>query len=281
MKRKKKRLVPVLCLAVLAVLAYARWVEPSLIRTDSYSVTAQLSVEPCRVVFFSDTHFGKYYSGEKASAVAKAVNACEPDIVIFGGDLLDNYARDKNELDLDLICEAFASIEAPGGKFAVWGNHDYGGGASRIYEDVMAAGGFQVLNDESVLLEQYGVRVVGYDDTLMGWTDPSLYELHSGEFLIVAAHEPEVSLQLSGAEDALVLSGHTHGGQVNLPVLTERLLPPGSGPFRKGFYPAGSKEGQQYSTYVTSGLGTTQIPLRFLAVPEIVEITIVPDAQNA
>ena len=107
---------------VLAVLAYARWVEPSLIRTDSYSVTAQLSVEPCRVAFFSDTHFGKNYSGEKASAVAKAVNACEPDIVIFGGDLLDNYARDKNELDLDLICEAFASIEAPGGKFAVWGN---------------------------------------------------------------------------------------------------------------------------------------------------------------
>ena len=68
---------------------------------------------------------------------------------------------------------------------------------------------------------------------------------------------------------------------MNLPVLTERLLPPGSGPFRKGFYPAGSKEGQQYSTYVTSGLGTTQIPLRFLAMPEIVEITIVPDAQNA
>lgn len=231
--------------------------------------------QPCKIVFFTDTHFGQYYDISHARKITDQINALEPDIVVFGGDLLDHYLRDRDQMDLSSLSAAFAEIEANAGKFAVWGNHDYGGGAARVYEDVMEASGFEVLDDESRLLSDYGIRVIGYDDLLMGQTDDSLYTLKSQAFNVIVAHEPVIAQKIESSSQNLVLTGHTHGGQVTIPVLTDRLLPAGSGEFRKGFYDA-----QEIGTdadlqmYTSSGIGMTRYPFRFLNAPEIVEINV-------
>lgn len=80
------------------------------------------------------------------------INGREADIVIFGGNLLDNYARDRERLDLKYLQEELNKTEAKVGKYAVFGNHDYGGGAVRIYADFMNGCGFHVLDVETVFL---------------------------------------------------------------------------------------------------------------------------------
>lgn len=275
-KRKKRRWAGFLFLLIAApflLAGYARYVEPYMLITRTVTIEATKHVPECTIVFFSDTHFGKDYSEKNIERIVKRINRSEPDLVIFGGDFLDNYARDREELDLEYIGAELSKIEASYGKFAVWGNHDYGGGAVRIYQDLMTDGGFQVLENESCLIEELNMKVFGYDDYLLGRTEESLYQIQSQYFNLIAAHEPVVADFIENTGDNLLLTGHTHGGQVGIPAIREKVIPKGSGGYAKGLY---TKEeiGTQSSLqmFVSSGIGTTLYPIRFLNVPEIVEI---------
>lgn len=275
-KRKKRRWAGFLFLLIAApflLAGYARYVEPYMLITRTVTIEATKHVPECTIVFFSDTHFGKDYSEKNIERIVKRINRSEPDLVIFGGDFLDNYARDREALDLEYIGAELSKIEASYGKFAVWGNHDYGGGAVRIYQDLMTDGGFQVLENESCLIEELNMKVFGYDDYLLGRTEESLYQIQSQYFNLIAAHEPVVADFIENTGDNLLLTGHTHGGQVGIPAIREKVIPKGSGGYAKGLY---TKEeiGTQSSLqmFVSSGIGTTFYPIRFLNVPEIVEI---------
>lgn len=275
-KRKKRRWAGFLFLLIAApflLAGYARYVEPYMLITRTVTIEATKHVPECTIVFFSDTHFGKDYSEKNVERIVKRINRSEPDLVIFGGDFLDNYARDREALDLEYIGAELSKIEASYGKFAVWGNHDYGGGAVRIYQDLMTDGGFQVLENESCLIEELNMKVFGYDDYLLGRTEESLYQIQSQYFNLIAAHEPVVADFIENTGDNLLLTGHTHGGQVGIPAIREKVIPKGSGGYAKGLYTKeeiGTKSSLQM--FVSSGIGTTLYPIRFLNVPEIVEI---------
>lgn len=261
-----------LALSFLLLFGYARFIEPELLILKPLDIKTEKPINPCKIVFFTDTHFGEHYNIDHMEAIVKKINDAHPDVVIFGGDLLDNYARDRDSLDLESLKKQLSKIEAKAGKYAVWGNHDYGGGAVRIYEDLMISGGFELLDDESHTLEEYGIKIIGYDDTLMGWTDPSLYQVKSDLFNVIVAHEPVVSQYIESKSDNFLLSGHTHGGQITIPFLTVKLLPSDSGGFVKGYY---SKQelgtAASLQMYTSSGIGMTRYPFRFLNIPEIVE----------
>ena len=196
-RQKRWLLLPGLLVLGAALLLYARFVEPARLTVRTRTVQAEGLSRSLKVVFLTDTHFGRWYDVDRAARLVDAINARQPDVVLFGGDLLDNYARDRDSLDLEELAAQLGRIQAPGGKFAVWGNHDYGGGAVRVYES---------------LLEEWNVQVVGYDDVLMGWTDPELYQLNRDIFQLVVAHEPSVAEKISAPGECFVLSGHTHGG---------------------------------------------------------------------
>lgn len=277
-KRKKKKRVGFLLLLLFApfiIAGYARYVEPYLLITKTVTISSQKEVPGCTIVFFSDTHFGQNYSEKNMERIVKRINRSSPDLVIFGGDFMDNYARDKEELDLEYIEDELAKIQAAYGKFAVWGNHDYGGGAGRVYRELMAGGGFQVLENESYLIEELNLKVFGYDDYLLGKTEPELYQIKSQYFNLIVAHEPVVADFIDNTGENLLLTGHTHGGQVGIPGIQEKVVPKGSGSYVKGLYSQkdiGTATPMQM--YVTSGIGTAIYPLRFLNVPEIVEIRV-------
>lgn len=278
--KRKRRWIWVLFWIVLAALVaglYARFVEPNLLVVRRLSFQAQGIAADCRVVFFTDTHFGEDKSVDSAKQLADRINQLEPDLVIFGGDLLDNYARDREQLDLELLRQQLSNIEAPGGKYAVWGNHDWGGGAARIYQEFMESCGFQVLKNESLHLEEYQLQLLGYDDYLTGDLEGQLPAFSEDVFPLLVAHEPYTAQLLSGIpERALMLSGHTHGGQVGIPWIARRILPPGSGGFVRGLYALDDAE-HSAQIYVSSGIGTTRLPLRLLSPPEIVCIDLQPE----
>lgn len=258
---------------LLCIITYARFIEPNLLTVKSFTIVTEQPIKDCNVVFFTDTHFGRYYSEDHAKKIVDTINERNADIVIFGGDLLDNYARDREDMDLNYLKAEFSRIQSKAGKYAVWGNHDYGGGASRIYEDFMVSCGFEVLENERWILEDYGIELIGYDDYFMGWTEPSFYFIQSNLFPVIIVHEPVIAQLIKSKNESFVFSGHTHGGQVYIPFFMPKLLHQGSGTFVKGFYTAREiGTGSSLQMYTSSGIGMTRYPFRFLNLPEIVEI---------
>lgn len=247
--------------------------EPSLLVKTTYTVQAPSDVKECKIVYFSDTHLGNLYDQEHLSRIVEKINSQNPDIVVFGGDLLDNYARDQEILDLDFIKSKLKAISPDSKKYAVYGNHDYGGGASRVYSDLMENGGFTLLNNTSLYLEEFNIQMTGFDDYLLGNTDPELYQSREDAFTVLLSHEPDVAQLISMPQAGLMLSGHSHGGQVTLPFLTQYSLPTGATKYIKGHYPdCGISE--NISLYVSKGIGMTVLPFRFLNPPEIMVIQI-------
>lgn len=273
MKKRIFLIIFIVFSAFLSVMGYSHFIEPNLLVTKKLVIETQKPIEPCTMVYFTDTHFGKYYDVSHATKIVEKINEAKPDIVVFGGDLLDNFARDRDNMELQSLKEELQRIEVKIGKYAVWGNHDYGGGAIRIYEDFMTSCGFKILNNESVELEDYGIKLIGYDDYLMGWTDPSLYKIESDLFNVIVSHEPIVSQFIESGSENFLLSGHTHGGQVNIPFITKKFLPEGSGQFTKGLYTEKDiHTAVSLKMYTSSGIGMTRYPFRFLNIPEIIQI---------
>ncbi len=276
MKKKMKCLFMLLLITIILVPCYSRYIEPEMLVVKEITVETDADIETCKAVFFTDTHFGTLYDEKHLEKIVEMINARDADIVIFGGDLLDNYARDKETLDMAYLQEKLSRIEAKAGKYAVFGNHDYGGGAVRIYEEFMNHCGFYVLNDENVFLEKLNIEIIGFDDYLLGQTDAGRYYIQSDNFHLIATHEPVISKFIEGSGENFILSGHTHGGQVSVPYFTKKMLPNGSEQFIKGLYDVRDiGAGVPVQMYVSSGIGLTKYPFRFFNIPEIIEVTFV------
>lgn len=266
----------ILLLFIILIVCYSRYIEPERLVVKEITVETEMDIEKCRIVFFTDTHFGALYDEKHIERIVEMINEWDADIVIFGGDLLDNYARDKEILDMEYLQEELSGIEAKVGKYAVFGNHDYGGGAIRIYEDFMNNCGFHVLNDEIVFLEEFNIEIIGFDDYLLGQTEADFYHIQSEYFHLIAMHEPITSKFIESTGENFILSGHTHGGQVSVPFFTKKLLPNGSDQFVKGFYSMnGTETDTATQVYVSSGIGLTKYPFRFFNIPEIIEINLI------
>jgi len=117
------------------------------------------------------------------------------------------------------------------------------------------------------------VRLLGLDDYSNGSPDLDLgYKALDGAYNILMTHEPDVVDEMDIDGIQLALAGHTHGGQISIPLLTERILPSGGKKYVKGLYAIGSNG--QTDLFVTRGIGMTDLPFRFMSVPEIVSLEI-------
>lgn len=268
-----------LLLILLAVLTvgYAHFIEPGRLTVTHIEDTSYSMKEPVTVAVFADTHFGFQYDTEDFQKVIDQVNANPPDILFFAGDLIDNL--NEYQGDTGLISEKLGEMKAKMGKYAVFGNHDYGGGAEYEYESIMNAGGFQVLVNKAVTFKENNLRLIGIDDLLIGYGDPSIVnQAASDMYNLVLCHEPDIVDKILNSNTDYMIAGHTHGGQIRVPFYTERYLPSYGEKYVKGEYSLSNKNGT--IVYVNSGLGTTRIPARLGAVPELTYLTIRPDGEQ-
>ncbi|WP_285015135.1 metallophosphoesterase [Lactococcus garvieae] len=274
-KNKTKRiLLSILSLFILLIIAlpfYAWKVEPFLVHVNHVELGKKNERTPLNVVQISDLQVSEYYETNRLDKVIEKVNAQKPDILLFTGDLFDNYSK-YPEQRAPMI-EKLNAFKANIGKYAVWGNHDYGGGAVRVYEDVMSAGGFTVLRNQGETLTLSDGRQVflgGLDDSLLG--NPSVSDTlayrQNYDYAITMTHEPDVADAFIGTDTQLVLAGHSHGGQVWIPfypiknVLAEK--------YTRGLYQLDAIT----QLYVNIGIGTTSIHARFGVIPEVTQFTI-------
>lgn len=259
----------VLVILVAFTLLYARYIAPydfSVTNTNITSTNISDVAKGIRILQFSDTHLSVYYNLEEFGRVVAAIKKEKPDIVVFSGDLIDSL-HDYTE-NIDQLTALLGTIEAPYGKFCVFGNHDYGGGAERVYPKIMENAGFTLLKNNNVEIPNLKINIVGIDDVLIGYGDvSSARKTIKGDFNIVIAHEPDIADMVSTYDVDLMLSSHTHGRQINISFLDNFILPPYGKHYIEGLYAFPEKPNMKL--YVTRGIGTTQIPMRFNSKPEI------------
>lgn len=271
MKFIRKTLIFVLCLFLTTALlaGYAFKIEPAMLFTHYYDLNApdRKITQVIRVVQLSDIQVNAYYTEHNLAKLVDKVNDLSPDVIVFTGDLFDNFSKYKA---VESVTQALSSLHADYGKYAVWGNRDYGGGASRVYADMMSESGFTLLNNEGVNItttKGQKLFIGGLDDALLGFPDISTtlrYMENDADYRIILLHEPDIADRFDTDSANLLLAGHSHGGQVRLPFIKSPVTALAE-KYTSGLYDLS----ESMKLYVNTGIGTSHIPVRFMVPPEI------------
>lgn len=256
-------------------------IEPELLAVRRVTIVSPTWTGPdIRIGVVSDTHVGApHVTVGRISRTMARLSAERPDLAVFLGDYAGGHepAADRTERQRAAIqqgARALAQVRAPLGKVAVLGNHDWWYDAPAL-EAGMRRAGIQVLENGAVRIERPsgGFWVAGVADPHSTRARPSVADALAGvppdAPVILLTHPPDAFASVP-ARVALTLAGHTHCGQVNLPVLGRPVLPsPGSVRWPCGLYADGGRQ-----MYVTGGVGVSVLPVRFRARPEIVIVTL-------
>ncbi|MFO0584723.1 MAG: metallophosphoesterase [Anaeromyxobacter sp.] len=222
-----------------------------------------------RVAQLSDVHVGPRTPAETVRGAVELANAFEPDLVVLTGDYV---CRDRREVGL--VRELLGGLEGPA--FAVLGNHDVWVDPEGT-ADALRACGYEVLENAwtEVSLRGAPLRLVGVGDRMTGRDDVerAVRGLPSGgSSPLVLAHGPRTAERVRALDrPALCLSGHTHGGQINLPIVTPILFAAIHEPYVRGRYRLGDVQ-----LYVNRGVGMSGVRVRVNAPPEVTLATLRP-----
>ena len=215
-----------------------------------------------KIGVMSDFHAGAFDNKEIILQSIAAINAEQPDIITILGDYMNaQTTRDRKSLEKNsYIFEALRSLEAPQGIYAVLGNHDHWIDAHFV-QDKLSGLTAQILTNQGIILDN-GLAMAGIDDLLKGSPDlkKAMANIPPETTTILLSHNPDVNLQLNDeARICLVISGHTHGGQIRIPFAKWAPWVPCSLRYRQSGL---IRETIDRSTFVTKGIGTTIIPVR-------------------
>jgi predicted MPP superfamily phosphohydrolase len=215
-----------------------------------------------RIGLMTDVHRSLWVSADDVAEGVRLLMSAQPDLIVLGGDYVTNADRHY----IAPSAEALAPLTAPHGVFAILGNHD----DDRYVPAALAAHGVEVLKDartrlplRNEVLELVGIRY---------WTrraaDIAAIARGAEGTVILLAHDPRRLATAESLQMPLVLSGHTHGGQIVLPVL---------GAVAAHGYPVVSGLGRRGRTaiFVSRGLGTVYVPVRINCPPDVALLTLV------
>ncbi len=251
---------------------YARRLRPGRLRLRRVDVPIADLPAPFdgfRIAHVSDLHAGPFLDAASLEPVVDLVAAARPDLLAVTGDLITHGVEDGLPLAAPL-----GRIGARHGGVLVFGNHDYRARREGELAAAFADHGIRALRNEGFALERDGARlfVAGLEDVEEGKVvdlDAALAGRAAGETTLLLSHHPETARRLAGRGVDLVLSGHTHGGQI---VVAGRPLLRGfDGPRLEGLHevPEGGTR-----VFVTTGLGVLVLPLRVGAPPEVALLTL-------
>lgn len=229
------------------------------------------------IVQLSDFHYDSIFSIHPLKAAIQIVNDLQPDLIVLTGDfvsapLVGRTPAPKAAAAADPCAHWLKKLRASHGLWAVMGNHDIATDVGRV-TSALRAQGIRVLANQSVAVENNGGRfwLGGVNDVLGGSADlhMTLRGVPADEATVLLAHEPDFADYVSRYSIDLQLSGHSHGGQVRLPLIRPFYLPMLAKKYVSGLFKIG-----RLTLYTNCGLGTVGVPVRFNCPPEITLITV-------
>jgi len=293
MKRRVSRAAVVssiIAAVFFAVLCYAYFIEPDrlLVNQTNLKIKNWNPVfDGIKIVMIADIHGGSNnVTVEKMRQIVAKSNEQDPDLVVLLGDYVSQYRGNHQALKMPMstVADGMSGLRARYGVYAVLGNHDV------LFNDGAVAAeltrvGYRVLQNEVAVIEKNGrmLRIFGLKDHIKigRWIDFSenakrvLAENDPSGDVIVLEHSPDILPVITGdlsisPDLKLILAGHTHGGQVWFPVLGSLIVPSSYG--QK--YAYGHIYENNVDMFVTTGIGTSILPIRFMVPPEIAVLTI-------
>lgn len=262
-RRFRKAIVASLCLGAWGMLVtlYAWLGEPGWIETTRHVVGSPVTgARPLRVVQIADLHLRGL--GGRERRVAAAIRDARPDLLVLGGDLVDRPD------DLPLLDAFLALVDFHGPAVAVPGNWEHWAGIARDdLRRLLDHRGVRLLVDDGLRLEHEGrpYVVLGLDDASTSRPDLARAEARVPAWrnVVAVTHSPWLRDSWRGPAPTFMLAAHTHGGQVTF-LGYAPTRPPGSGPYVAGWY-----RGAPFDAYVNRGIGTSILPIRLGARPEV------------
>jgi predicted MPP superfamily phosphohydrolase len=259
-----------------AAVAWTTVVEPRRLRVRELAVAVPgwpHALADLRIALVADLHAGAPHVDERRVAkVVETVNRARPDLVALLGDYVDPDVALGERVEPEAVARQLGELEAPLGSFAVLGNHDWLNDGERVRR-ALREQLIDVLENDAA-----SVDFAGQVLWLVGLADASLREpdlttpfgmVPESAPLIVLSHNPDLFPQLP-SRPSLTLAGHTHGAQVNLPLVRDRVTPSRYG----DRYAGGLARDGDRVMYVSRGIGTSGYPVRFRAAPEVVLLTV-------
>lgn len=266
-KNKRSLLLPLVFILLFSwlVIFYGSFVEPKLILIKEYDVDLSNSgSEQIKAVVLGDFHLGPYNDEYLVKNVVRKVNRIKPDIILLVGDFI-SYQTEEVEGFVP-----FNELWAPLGIYAVTGNHDYKGDVDKVVESLSQ---YQInfLRNRGATIKLNGreIYIAGVDDYWDGEMDitRSLISARPGQKVIFLAHNPDVVKYVpENYHFDLIVSGHTHGGQIRLPYIGSLVQPPTDLPKE---YSRGLCSWQGENLFITPGLGEIGPRARLFNPPEI------------
>lgn len=277
---KLKIVIFTLCAVILllgSVLLYSRYIATRGILVHEYKITNSnipISMHGLKIVHISDIHYGRITNETKLRNLVQKINKTKPDIVILSGDLIDKDTQLTGEM-ADQISSILKEIKVTIGKYAIQGNHDFG---FQQWGFILENSNFIDINDtyDTIYKESNDyLLLTGISTNLAGEKKIEEKLISTNQFLeglaeesikpsykILVLHEPDYIDQINIDEFNLILAGHSHNGQVRLPIIGSLFLPTGAKKYYKPYYKINNTE-----LYISNGIGVSTVNFRLFNRP--------------
>lgn len=228
-----------------------------------------------RIAVIGDIHTGApFIDDRKLQLLVERTNQQQPDLVVLLGDFMSQNTWHGHRVAPEITASHLKYLQAPLGVYAVLGNHDWWDNGDHVRHALEQAGIRVLENDVSEVKRREASFWLGGLSDL--WTRPqqvpeTLAKIPAGSQIIALAHNPDVFPHLPKTVP-LLLAAHTHGGQVKFPLIGTPVIPSRFGQR----YSAGHVFENGHHLFVTTGIGTSILPVRFRVPPEIAVLTVSP-----
>lgn len=266
-------LIPIL---VLAPMFWGFFIEPNRLIVHQESIRIEnwpKEMGGLRIALIGDVHTGApFINEEKLQRIVELTNNQNPDLIVLLGDYMVGNTWHSHRVEPAITAAVLRNLRAPLGVYAVLGNHDWWYNGERVRQ-AFEQNGIHVLENEVAETGWGSLWLAGLADK---WTRPqhideTIAQIPPGANVIALTHNPDIFPHLPQTVP-LLLAAHTHGGQVNLPLIGRPVEPSDFGQR----YAAGHVYENGHHLFVTTGIGTSILPVRFSVTPEIVILTINP-----
>ncbi|MBE6138112.1 MAG: hypothetical protein E7173_00010 [Firmicutes bacterium] len=282
MKEQKKnytwlKILILIILLITGIILYSRFISTKGLTVKEYKITDSVITDNFhgfKIVHISDIHYGRTVNNKALLKIINEVNLLKPDIVVFTGDLIDKDTILTNTI-INELKDNLSNIKVTVGKYAITGEDDAN---FNEWEIIMKDSGFQVLKDNYTLIYKEGyspILLAGLSsntnnpETLIERYQPIEQYLNSDEYLnniykILLIHEPDFIDNINYSYFNLILGGHSHNGQIHIPLFGAISTPTHSKKYYGEYYKM-----EQTHFYISGGLGTSDYSFRFCNKPSI------------
>ena len=259
-----------ICIIISGIVLYSRFIATTGIVVKEYKVnspTIPSSFDGIKIAHVSDIHYGRTTNKKDLEYLVKKINETKPDIVVFTGDLIDKDTS-LNEDKINEIIDSLSKIEAKLGKYSIKGNHDY---SFNEFDEIISKSNFTNLSDSyDLIYNESNILIVGLNSNLksdisindkMSSIDNEIKDINS-DYKILLLHEPDYVDDIDYNKYNLILAGHSHGGQIRLPIIGSIINPTKAKKYHDEHYSLNSSD-----LFVSSGVGTSTISFRLFNRP--------------